>query len=669
MMVRRSLRALVLATLTASTIAVSAQTPTVRYVYDELGRLVAVIDQNGDAAVYNYDAVGNLLSITRKSAGSVAILEFTPNSGPVGTSVKLFGMGFSATPSQNTVTFNGTAATVTSSTTTEIVTSVPPGATTGTISVTTPSGSATSSTSFTVAASSAPTISSLSPTIGVSGTSVTITGTNFQPTTTRNRVTFNVGHAQVASATSTSIGTSVSPTSTSGHITVATPYGSAVSSADFFVPPGTYTAADVLVTDRMTAGTPKSVTIGTANKIGLVLFDGVSGHKVSLKVSAGVVGSVSIYDHHRQMIATTGSGASEAFIDAITLPVTASYMVLVDPSSTNTGTVTLTLYDVVDTTGTIAANATNVGVTTTTPGQNGRLTFSGTTNDRISLKVSTGPSGSVTILKPDGTALASTSINVALTSFIDTQTLAASGTYTVLVDYTGTQTGTVTLTMYSVPADASATITAGGSSVTLGSTTPGQNGAATFSGTSGHRMCVWITGVSVASVTVSLKDPSGATLSSQLLTVLGGFIEPQTLSATGTHTIFVDPAGSNTGNVTLNLYDTPADVTGSLTVNGGGVGVTLSTPGQNGSYTFSGTASQQVTVRITNSNIRTPTNAVSTVTVKLVRANGTVLTSTTSSGSTFNLSTQTLPATETYTVVIDPTNANSGSLTVAVTNP
>lgn len=299
MMVRRFLRALVLSILTASAIVVSAQTPTVRYVYDELGRLVAVIDQNGDAAVYNYDAVGNLLSITRKTAGSLAILEFTPNGGPIGTSVTLFGMGFSATPSQNTVAFNGTTATVTSSTATQIVTSVPTGATTGTISVTTPSGSATSSTSFTVAASSAPTISAISPTIGVSGTSVTITGTNFQTTTTRDRVTFNVGHAQVASATSTSIGTSVSPTSTSGHITVATPYGSAVSSADFFVPPGSYTASDVLVTDRMTAGTPKSVTIGTANKIGLVLFDGISGHKVSLKVSAGVVGAVSIYDHHR----------------------------------------------------------------------------------------------------------------------------------------------------------------------------------------------------------------------------------------------------------------------------------------------------------------------------------------------------------------------------------
>ena len=39
-------------------VAVYAQGP-VRYVYDESGRLVGVIDPNGDAAAYTYDAVGN----------------------------------------------------------------------------------------------------------------------------------------------------------------------------------------------------------------------------------------------------------------------------------------------------------------------------------------------------------------------------------------------------------------------------------------------------------------------------------------------------------------------------------------------------------------------------------------------------------------------------------
>ena len=37
----------------------------VTYLYDDLGRLKRVIDEHGDVATYNYDAVGNILSIER----------------------------------------------------------------------------------------------------------------------------------------------------------------------------------------------------------------------------------------------------------------------------------------------------------------------------------------------------------------------------------------------------------------------------------------------------------------------------------------------------------------------------------------------------------------------------------------------------------------------------
>jgi YD repeat-containing protein len=39
----------------------------IAYVYDELDRLVRVVREDGEAATYQYDAVGNLLSITRTS--------------------------------------------------------------------------------------------------------------------------------------------------------------------------------------------------------------------------------------------------------------------------------------------------------------------------------------------------------------------------------------------------------------------------------------------------------------------------------------------------------------------------------------------------------------------------------------------------------------------------
>src|SRR5688572_25811537 len=63
------------------------------------------------------------------------ITAVAPESGIEGSTVTITGHNFSATPAENSVKFNGTAATVSSSTTTEIITTVPVGATTGKITV------------------------------------------------------------------------------------------------------------------------------------------------------------------------------------------------------------------------------------------------------------------------------------------------------------------------------------------------------------------------------------------------------------------------------------------------------------------------------------------------------------------------------------------------------
>jgi len=78
------------------------------------------------------------------------ITNFTPTSGQEGDSVTITGKNFSTTPANNTVRFNGTAANVTSSTATQIIVTVPSGATTGKITVQTSAGTATSDDDFTV---------------------------------------------------------------------------------------------------------------------------------------------------------------------------------------------------------------------------------------------------------------------------------------------------------------------------------------------------------------------------------------------------------------------------------------------------------------------------------------------------------------------------------------
>lgn len=131
-----------------------AQPPSIFYVYDDLNRLTAVVDPQGNAATYTYDAVGNILRIERFDtsaiAGAVGITLVSPSKGRAGTSVQIFGKGFGATTAANAISFNGTPAIVTAAAENRLVTTVPAGATTGPITVTAPRGSATSSQIFTV---------------------------------------------------------------------------------------------------------------------------------------------------------------------------------------------------------------------------------------------------------------------------------------------------------------------------------------------------------------------------------------------------------------------------------------------------------------------------------------------------------------------------------------
>jgi hypothetical protein len=90
--------------------------------------------------------------------GGPSITSFSPSGGAVGTTVSIYGAGFTGATA---VRFHGTASAFDVVDDDEIEATVPAGATTGQITVVTPAGSATSASSFTVGA--APVISSVSP--------------------------------------------------------------------------------------------------------------------------------------------------------------------------------------------------------------------------------------------------------------------------------------------------------------------------------------------------------------------------------------------------------------------------------------------------------------------------------------------------------------------------
>src|SRR5205085_11126596 len=125
-----------------------------------------------------------------------------------------------------------------------------------------------------------------------------------------------------------------------------------------------------------------------------------------------------------------------------------------------------------------------VTLTTTVPGQNANAASSGTAGQRISLKIaSTISQAKVSIVNPDSSKLLLPTLMTTAGGFVDTKTLPATGSYSIVVDPVGAATGSMTLTLYDVPADYSGTITARGAAAAVTTTVPGQNGALTFTGT------------------------------------------------------------------------------------------------------------------------------------------------------------------------------------------
>lgn len=585
----------------------------ITYSYDALGRLIGTSDSQTNSVVYNYDAVGNLLSTSQNPSSQVTIVGFDPQGGLVGTSVSISGTGFSPTANQNTISFNGTTANITSATATQIVAVVPAGATTGQISVTTPSGSATSSNVFTVTTTSTigspPTIAGFVPTVGSAGTPVTINGSGFQSVTTENNVKFSIRMADVSSANSTSITTSVPESAGSGKISVATPYGEAVSTSDFFIPPSPHTAADVGYTGRMTIGGTTTVTIGTAGQIGLVLFDGTAGQEVSVNLTNSTfspcITSVSILNPDGSTLTSYGCVNTTAFINTQTLSVTGTYTILVQPNSTTTGSITVKLNSVTDQTGTITADGSPVQVELTTPGQNAIFTFDGTVGQRVSTNFTNANFGgcwNVWLLSPDGSTLNS-GATCGGSIFLDAVNLPLTGTYTVKVDPQQGQTGNVTVTLYTVT-DLTGTITADGTPVSVSLSTPGENEYLTFSGTAGQQVSVETTNSTFGncSLTVSILDSSGGVIASNGCIGSSGFVDTVALSNDGTYTVKVDPNGPATGSTTVMLYS-PVDVNGSITATGSPQTVTFTTPGQNASMTFTATAGQKISLQVSNVSV------------------------------------------------------------------
>ncbi|MBC9929779.1 IPT/TIG domain-containing protein [Chitinophaga qingshengii] len=147
-----------------------------------------------------------------------AIKTVAPLSGPVGSTITIQGTDFSDITDEDSVYINGTATTILSATKSQLVVSVLPGTTTGTLRVVV-NGQAVNGPQYAVQALG---ISQLLPDNGLAGTIIKISGTGFDPIATNNQVTIN-GLALVVNTASDSVLTATIPAGiTTGTLQIRT---------------------------------------------------------------------------------------------------------------------------------------------------------------------------------------------------------------------------------------------------------------------------------------------------------------------------------------------------------------------------------------------------------------------------------------------------------------
>ena len=436
-------------------------------------------------------------------------------------------------------------------------------------------------------------------------------------------------------------------------------------------------------------GPAVTVTTHWAGENGRLFFDGTAGQRIALRMSGVTIGAspccsaqVSIAKPDgTTLVYPTLVGTNGSFLDTRSLPVSGRYSMLVDPQGTASGSMTLTLYDVpADVTGSISPSGPAATVAIgPVPGQNASLRFDGAAGQRVSIRLSSVTIGAstccsarVSIWKPDGTNLVYPTLVGTNGGFVDTSTLPVNGNYSILVDPVGTDLGSMTLALYDVPPDASASISPGGPTVSVSvGPVPGQNALARFDGVLGQRISLRLSNVTVGtstccSVRVSIRKPDGSNLVyPTLLGTNGGFLDTSTLPVSGSYSIFVDTVGTDLGSLTLALYDVPPDLTGSIVAGGGPLSLSFGPiPGQNATLHFDGTAGQRISLRLSNVTIGASTCCGARISV--AKPDGTSLIPPAFVGTFGATLTATLPVTGQYSILVDPQAANTGGITLTL---
>lgn len=533
------------------------------YIYDPNGRLAVVTNDAGQSARYRYDALGNLVSVERLAADKLAVFGFSPGRGAAGVAVRISGHGFSATAGQNMVKFNGTSASVSNASATALTAIVPAGATTGPITVTVGSETAASATPFIVDENAQPpTISNVSPLIASIGTAITVDGRHLAPVANQTTLRLNQRPALPTTLTNLQAVFAVPSGTSSGRVSVATPYGTALSAQDVLVTPSNVLPGEIAQLKRLALdAAAQGFLVTTTGHYGAALFDGANGDYLSAQFTTISVASISytLYGINNAVLASGTVSTSSPTFHLPRLPATGTYLLLMKPV---TGPATWNVG--IEKAKPVVLNGDQLAVATTTAGQGKRLTFTATAGQSLGLGISDLLTpGSTSLMnvqwyKPGGAYggyahcyASNNGCQLNLSNLV-------AGTYSVVIE--PPSNGDRTMSFQStLSTDKTATLTRN-TAYALSLARRGQNGRLTFAGTAGETVALQVAGQTTVPanrrVYYTVLKPDGTTLTSTS-TTLATTLNLPNLPATGNYVVFVDPGYGETLAAQLTVKNVP----------------------------------------------------------------------------------------------------------------
>jgi uncharacterized repeat protein (TIGR01451 family) len=247
-------------------------------------RIIATVPLDGTSGPITVGAAAGGSMSAQSFFVAPRITDFSPTNGPPGATVVITGNNFDGATA---VQFSGTNANFSVTGPSQIVASVPTGATNGPISVTTPVGTAVSAVQFLVTGNQ-PFISKITPASGKPGDVILIDGLNFIGVT---GVEFNGTNAPNFSVVSpTQLRVTVPAGASTGPISISNALGTGVSSQSFLL-----TTAPIITDFQPSGGPPGTdVVINGLNFTGAtgVRFNGTNAPSFSVTASTQVHATV-----------------------------------------------------------------------------------------------------------------------------------------------------------------------------------------------------------------------------------------------------------------------------------------------------------------------------------------------------------------------------------------